>query len=135
MGSGFTATRQLLCPGKDVTDELDRVFKTPGSPGFQTARANNTFGNVHNGPGNWKDLLIAYLMAGVNVGHAWPAWCHYLEQLGTRPGGHLDIYNIAQQRFAALNNNSGVSTQTHPLSAGNALAIAPGSIDAPCPPT
>jgi hypothetical protein len=144
MGAGFAKTKMIVCTGQLVTNKLDQVFKDPGSSGhpnpkYQFAKDNNTFDRVQqNVQDNWKDLLIAYVVAGVDVGNEWPAWAAYLEALGTGPQGPQNIYLIAQTRWSALNGNQGVQTKTHggggpvqklPASGGN-----PITIDSPCPP-
>lgn len=139
MGGSFDArTRVILCNGQGVTNKLNQVFRNPATPQYQKAQANNTFGNIQNVQGNWKDLIIAYLTAGVDVGGEWPAWCAYLEQLGAGPQGAQNIYLIAQARNTALTGNVGMDTTTH--GGGGPVHTIPGSgsqpsmIDSPCPP-
>jgi hypothetical protein len=143
MGGGFAKTRTIDCNGQLVTNQLNQVFRNPGTPQYRDAQANNTFGNIQNVQGNWKDLIIAYLRAGVDVGSEFPAWCAYLEQLGagaTGTQGPQNIYDIAQARNTALTANppQGMDTNTGP--GGRSVHTAPGSggnpttIVSPCPP-
>ncbi len=144
MGGGFTKTRMITCTGQQVTNQLNQVFRNPGTPQYQAAQAHNTFGAIQNVQGNWKDLIIAYLRAGVDVGNEFPAWVAYLEQLGagaTGTQGPLNIYLIAQARNTALTANppQGMDTNTH--GGGGPVHTAPGTaggqpamIDSPCPP-
>jgi hypothetical protein len=144
MGSAFDIkTKMITCNGQQVTNKLNQVFGNPNTPQYQKAQANNTFGDIQNVQGNWKDLIIAYLVAGVDVGNEWPAWCAYLEQLGagaTGTQGPLNIYLIAQARNTALTanppqgmdtttNGNGGPVHTHPGSGSQ-----PSTIDSPCPP-
>jgi hypothetical protein len=88
-----------------------------------------TAGNVAD---NWKDLIIAYLVAGVDVGDEFPAWVAYLKQLGTNNPAY--IVSIAQARLTALTTNTGLTTHTHnPNTGGHAPIIGANSIDSPCP--
>jgi hypothetical protein len=119
----------LDCQGQTVTNQLNQVFRNPGTPKYNNAQALNPFGAIQNVAGNWKDLLIAYLKVGVDVGNEFPAWVAYLETLGNDPN---NIYKIAQTRFAALNTNSGVDTKTH--AGGHTVGVTATSIDSPCPP-
>lgn len=133
MGSGFNRiTRVIACQGQGVTAKLDQVFKNPGTAKYQYAQTNNSFDTVTNTPGNWKDLIIAYVVAGVDIDNEGHAWVGYLQQLGANP---QYIFNIAQSRFTALNNGTGIATKTHdPNVSGHAPIIGAGSIDSPCPP-
>ena len=145
MGAGFDRKNiAFMCNGQRITVKLNNVFRTPGSDPYKDAQANNTFGSIQNVEGNWKDLLIAYLRAGVDVGDEFPAWIAYLEALGagaTGTQGPLNIYNIAQARNTALTANppQGMATSTGP--SGRPVHTAPGSggnpttIVSPCPPT
>jgi len=125
-----------MCNGQTVTNQLNQVFKIPGTPQYQQAQANKgSFGNIQNVQDNWKDLIIAYLMAGVDVGKEWPAWCAYLQLLGAGPTGTQgpqNIYDIAQTRFQALNGSVGIDTTTH--GGGGPVHTTPNTIDSPCPP-
>jgi hypothetical protein len=139
MGAGFDRkTKAIDCGGQLVTNKLNQVFRNPGNPGnpnpkYQFAKDNNTFDRVlDNVQDNWKDLLIAYVVAGVDVGNEWPAWAAYLEALGTGPQGPHNIYLIAKTRFDALNSNVGIDTKTH--SGGGGVQGTPTAIDSPCPP-
>ena len=83
MGGFFDIkTKTITCNGEQVTAKLNQVFKNPGTSKYQQAQANNTFGAIANIQGNWKDLIIAYLVAGVDVGNEWPAWCCLLGATG-----------------------------------------------------
>ena len=107
MGGGFAKTRTIDCNGQLVTNQLNQVFRNPGTPQYQAAQAHNTFGAIQNVQGNWKDLIIAYLRAGVDVGNEFPAWVAYLEQLGagaTGTQGPLNIYLIAPDSQPAPGN-------------------------------
>jgi hypothetical protein len=134
MGAGFdTKRRMILCSGQGITNQLNQVFRNPGTPQYQYAQNNNTFDKIPNAQGNWKDLIIAYLMAGVDVGKEWPAWCAYLELLGTGPqGSPQNIYDIAQTRFTALKGNVGIDTTTR--GGGGPVHTTPSTIVSPCPP-
>jgi hypothetical protein len=145
MGGGFDAKKKmLLCNGQQVTNKLNQVFRNPGTPEYQAAQANNTFGAIQNVQGNWKDLIIAYLRAGVDVGNEFPAWVYYLEQLGagaTGTQGPLNIYLIAQTRNTALTANPPQGIDTNTRGGGGPVHTAPGTaggqpamIDSPCPP-
>ena|ERR1700761_5811778 len=133
MGGDFDPKiRMFLCNGQGVTNKLNQVFRNPGTPRYQYAQAHNTFGNIQNVQGNWKDLIIAYVSAGVDVGNEGHAWCAYLEQLGAGTQGAQNIYDIAQTRDTALRNNTGIDTKTH--GGGGGVQTPPGIIDSPCPP-
>jgi hypothetical protein len=142
MGGSFNPkTKEILCNGQLVTAKLNQVFRNPGTPKYQRAKDNNTFGDIQNVEGNWKDLLIAYAVAGVDVGNEWQAWCAYLKILGagaTGSQGPQNIYLIAQARYNALNSDVGMDTNTR--GGGGPVHTAPGSggrpstIDSPCPP-
>ena len=120
--------RMLLCDGQLVTARAE-----PGVPEFrvsqiQAGQDSNTFGKIQNVEGNWKDLLIAYLYAGVDVGDEFPAWVAYLEQLGagaTGTQGPHNIYDIAQARNTALIGNLGMDTNTR--GGGGPVHTRPGS--------
>lgn len=136
MGSGFDPkTKAIDCNGQLVTNKLNQVFKNPGTPKYQYAQDNNTFDRVlPNAPDNWKDLLIAYVVAGVDVGNEWPAWAAYLEALGTGPQGSQNIYAIAKTRYDALTSvpPKGIDTKTH--GGGGPVQATPTTINSPCPP-
>jgi hypothetical protein len=139
MGGAFDRrTKLILCSGQGVTNQLNQVFRNPGTSPYNKAKNNNTFGSIQNVQGNWKDLIIAYLVAGVDVGNAWPAWCAYLEQLGAGVQGALNIYLIAQARNTALTGDVGMDTTTH--GNGGPVHTTPGGgtqpciINSPCPP-
>jgi hypothetical protein len=135
LGAGFNAlTRAYDCKGQGVTKALDDVFADPNKKAFKDAKANNLFGQVQNVNGNWKDLLIAYSQAGVNVvGKEYIAWYYYLQELGTGPNGlSQNIYDIAQQRLNSLNGDVGVTTTTH--GGDHKINRTPTTIDSPCPP-
>jgi hypothetical protein len=136
MGAGFDAkTRMINCSGQLITTKLNQVFGQPNSAPYRYARSHNTFGGIQNVQGNWKDLIIAYLRAGVDVGDEWPAWCAYLEQLGagaTGTQGPQNIYDIAQTRNTALTGNVGIDTTTH--GSGGPVHTTPTTIVSPCPP-
>jgi hypothetical protein len=144
MGAGFAKTRMIMCTGQQVTNQLNQVFRNPGSPQYQNAQAHNTFGAIQNVQDNWKDLIIAYLRVGVDVSNEFPAWVAYLQQLGagaTGTQGPLNIYNIAQARNAALTANPPQGMNTHTHGGGGPVHVTPGSgpnpvvdIDSPCPP-
>src|SRR5438477_11649245 len=118
MGAGFDPkTKAIDCAGQQVTNQLNQVFRTPGTPKYRQAQAHNTFGDIRNVEGNWKDLLIAYLRVGVDVDNEFPAWVAYLEALGagaTGTQGPQNIYDIAQARNTALTANppQGIDTIT-----------------------
>lgn len=145
MGGSFTRTKMLDCGGQRITAQLNVVFGTPGSNPYRDAQGNNTFDKVPNGQkDNWKDLVIAYLKAGVDVGSEWPAWVAYLEALGagdTGTQGPQNISLIAQTRYAALTADGGrgrgMDTTTGP--SGRPVHATPGSpghqatIESPCP--
>ena len=140
MGGSFDRKiRTFDCNGQHVTNGLDQVFRNPGNPGnpnpkFQYAKDHNTFDRVPlNKKGNWKDLIIAYIIAGVDVGNEWEAWCAYLEALGAgedNEQGPQNISAIASMRFNALNTDTGIQTKTHPR---GHVQTSPGIIDSPCP--
>lgn len=146
MGAGFNPkTRVILCSGQQITNKLDQVFRNPGTPPYQQAQGvSSDFGDiVQNGAvqNNWKDLLIAYLRAGVDVGNEFPAWVEYLEQLGSGAGGPQNIVEIARLRYNSLTgdngNGIGMATSTGPH--GQPVHTNPGSpghlatIVSPCP--
>ena len=140
MGGAFDPkTKVFLCNGQGITNELDKVFRNPADSKYKRARRNNSFDRVlPDAQDNWKDLIIAYAVAGVDVGDEWAAWCAYLEALGRGPQGPQNIYLIAQTRFNALRDNKGIETKTH--GGGSPVHTTPGSggnpitIDSPCPP-
>jgi hypothetical protein len=142
MGAGFDRKRMNYdCGGQLVTAKLNQVFRNPTSSKYKQARDHNTFGKIQNVQDNWKDLIIAYLVAGVDVGDEFPAWVTYLEALGagaTGTQGPLNIYLIAQARYTALTGDVGMDTKTN--GNGGPVHTTPGSggnptvIDSPCPP-
>ncbi len=143
MGGAFDfRTKKFDCNGQAVIVRLNQVFRDPNSRKYKLAQDNNTFGDVQNVEGNWKDLLIAYLRAGVDVGDEFPAWVAYLEELGAGPTGTQgpqNIYNIAQTRFLALSGSVGMDTNTQggggPVRTHHGSGASPSTIDSPCPPT
>jgi hypothetical protein len=143
MGGSFDVTTGMIdCNGQLVTAKLNQVFRNPGTRKYKQAQDSNTFGNIQNVEGNWKDLLIAYLYAGVDVGDEFPAWVTYLQTLGagaTGTQGPINIYLIAQARYNSLIGNVGMDTKTN--GNGGPVHTMPGSagaqpslIDSPCPP-
>jgi hypothetical protein len=135
MGGSFDEKgRMVSCNGQGVISELNRVFGQPNSAPYRYAQSNNTFGAIQNVQDNCKDLALAYLTAGVDVGAAWYA---YLRLLGTGPqGSPQNIYDIAQTRYNSLRNGVPMDTKVH---AGGNVHTRPGSgstpseIDSPCP--
>jgi hypothetical protein len=128
MGGSFDIkTKLITCGGEQVTAKLNQVFLNPGTQPYQQPPYQD----------NWKDLLIAYLIAGVNAGNEFPAWCFYLEAVGAQ-----NIKAIAEARYDALNSNQGMLTHTH--GGGGGVHTTPGNgsgpgsqpadIDSPCPP-
>ena len=144
MGAGFDRrTKTINCNGQGVTNKLNQVFRNPGTPQYQNAQKYNNFGNIQNVQGNWKDLFIAYVVAGVDAGNEWPAWVAYLELLGagaTGTQGPLNIYLIAQARNAALTASPPQGMDTSTQGNGGPVHTTPGggsqpcTIDSPCPP-
>jgi hypothetical protein len=134
MGGSFNPlTKAIDCNGQLITAKLNQVFKTPGTRKYKDAQAQNIFDKVlPNAKDNWKDLLIAYVYAGVDAGDEFPAWVSYLEALGNGPQGPQYIYAIAQMRYNALTANppQGIDTKTHP---GGGVQTSAGTIDSPCP--
>jgi hypothetical protein len=132
MGGGFNPlTRAIDCDGQLITAKLNQVFKNPGTRKFKDAQAQNMFDKVlPDDPDNWKDLLIAYVYAGVDAGDEFPAWVSYLQALGGGLQGPQYVYAIAQMRYNALINNTGIDTKTHP---GGGVQTSKGTIDSPCP--
>jgi hypothetical protein len=140
MGAGFNPKiRAYLCSGQQVTAKLNQVFQDPGNPThpnhkFDYAKQNNFFDQVPlNQKGNWWNLLMAYIRAGVDVHDEWTAWRSYLEDLGTGEDGDpgpAQISVIAQMRYDALTNNTGIYTRTHP---NGHVQTSAGVIDSPCP--
>ena len=123
--------RVINCKQQSVTKRLDDVFNNPGTPKYQRAQhAGKWFKHAQN-TGDWKDLLAAYLTAGVDVEDEWPGWLDYLEQLGTSAPKHISA--IAKTRFDALKNGTAVKTNKHDPSIGPGQTT-PDSIDSPCPP-
>ena|ERR1700690_316381 len=142
MGSGFDETGAMAkCEGDDVLKALNDAFGDPLSVKYKYAKDNNTFGNIQNVPGNYKDLILAYLTAGVDVCARWSA---YLRVLGTvrtpdPQQGPQNIYDIAQFRDSCLKNGLGMSTITHTPHDGGHVHTQPGSginpavVDSPFP--
>jgi len=143
MGGSFDIkTRLITCSGQQVTNELNRVFRNPESTAYQHAlNAKGLFKEIADGGAvqdNWKDLLVAYLIAGVDAKQEFPAWCYYLEALGAQ-----NIADIAQARFDALNATPNQGMYTHTHGGGGRVHTSPGSgtgpsaqpadIDSPCP--
>ena len=129
----------IQCMGDDVLHRLNEVFGNPDSAEYKTAKKNNLFGKVENKPGNYTDLITAYNAAKVDV-NALGNWGAYLMLLGRAPPqGPQNIYDIAQVRFNALNNNEGMSTIVHMPQHGGHVHTQPGSgnqphlINSPCP--
>jgi hypothetical protein len=141
MGGAFDfRTKKFDCGGQAVVAKLNQVFGNPATNAYKQAQANNTFGNIQNAQDNWKDLIIAYLVAGVDVGTEFPAWVAYLEQLGAGATGPQNIYAIAQARNTALTANPplGMDTSTNgnggPVHTHKGSGANPTTIDSPCPP-
>jgi hypothetical protein len=134
MGGAFDETGAMAkCDGQDVLKELNGAFGDPTSARYRYAQDNNTFGDVQNVPGNYKALTLAYLTAGVDVCARWAA---YLRVLGTSPQGPQSIYDIAQTRFLALNQDVAMQTSVHSGShvhAHNGSGAKPSTIDSPFP--
>lgn len=132
MGGAFNPlTKAIDCDGQLITAKLNQVFKTPGTRKYKDAQAQNIFDKVlPDREDNWKDLLIAYVYAGVDAGDEFPAWVSYLEALGGGLRGPEYIYTIAQMRYNALKANKGIDTKTHP---GGGVQASAGTIDSPCP--
>jgi hypothetical protein len=116
--------------GGDVIKELNDVFSKPKSDEYKYAQDNNLFGAIPYGPGNYQDLINAYKAAGIPVSQA---WADYLEQLGTLDPqqGPLNIYYIAQARYACLKNGVAISTKTHQH--GGKVIVSGSTIDSPWP--
>jgi hypothetical protein len=134
MGGSFDLKgRMIACAGTAILQELDKVFAHKNSDPYRNAKKNNTFGAIKDVQDNYKDLIIAYVVAGVDVGpDEWPAWCAYLKLLGTSPtGSSQNIYKIAQTRYNALNGDVEVTTKTH--GGGGPVQTQPGEINSPCP--
>jgi hypothetical protein len=147
MGGSFDIkTKIFACNGQQVTNGLNQVFRNPGTSEYQQAlAAKSLFGDiVQRGlvQDNWKDLLIAYLIAGVDVKKEFPAWCYYLQALGAGAQGQQNIVDIAHARFTALDSNQGMYTHTNgnggPVKtlpgSGSGPTSQPADIDSPCPP-
>ena len=133
MGSGFTETAMNKCDGNDVLKELNDAFGDPTSVRYKYAQDNNTFGDVPNAAGNYKALTLAYLTAGVDVCARWAA---YLRLLGTSPQGPQSIYDIAQTRYLALNQDVAMKTSFHAgahVHSHHGSGAAPSTIDSPFP--
>ncbi len=134
MGGAFNPlTKTFDCQGQAITAKLNQVFKTPGTSKYKTAQKQNWFDKVlPDATDNWKDLLIAYVYAGVDVGDEFPAWVLYLQALGGGLDGPQNIYAIAQMRYNALTANppQGIDTKTHE---GGNVQTSLGVINSPCP--
>jgi hypothetical protein len=116
-GSGATDDGVLpACPGQDVLQQLDDVFSDPNSDRYKYAKKNNIFDKVGGGTDNYRQLISAYVEAGVDVCARWGA---YLRVLGRSSGGQQDIKDIADIRHDALKHDLPVKTSTHPTG-GNA---------------
>jgi hypothetical protein len=117
MGGALTVKDGVLppCPGDDVLQQLDDVFSDPGSDRYKYAKQNNTFDKVGGGANNYRQLISAYVEAGVDVCARWGA---YLRILGGKPGGQQDIKDIAEIRDDALKYDKPLKTTTHPVSNG-----------------
>jgi hypothetical protein len=138
MGGGIIEPgAALICDGDDVLKELNDVFLDPASAKYQYAQSHNDFGKIENVKDNYKKLIAAYETAGVPVNHRWAAYLRLLGTVGTQ--GPQNIYDIAQTRDSALNNNVAMSTIVHvPKNGGHVHIVrgsggSPSSIDSPCP--
>jgi hypothetical protein len=141
MGGSFDIkTRLIDCGGQQVTNKLNQVFRNPGTPPYQQALGAidlfKTIAQQNPYQDNWKDLLVAYLVAGVDVDKEFPAWIFYLQAVGSQ-----NITAIAKARFDALNSNQGMVTHTHGGGGrvnttpgnGSGPSSQPADIDSPCP--
>jgi hypothetical protein len=103
-----------ICDGGDIVKRLNEVFGDPTSDAYKYAQAHNKFGDVPNGPGNYKGphgLIAAYEHAHVSVSEA---WAHYLRLLGVlSPQGAQNIYDIAQFRYNCLIAGEAMATMVH----------------------
>jgi hypothetical protein len=134
MGGAFNPlTKAFDCENQQITAKLNQVFKNPGTGKYIAAQNQNWFDKVlPDAADNWKDLLIAYVYAGVDVGNEFPSWVSYLKALGTGLHGPEYIYAIAQMRYKALTANppQGIDTKTHQ---GGGVQASAGVISSPCP--
>jgi hypothetical protein len=140
MGGSFDETGAMVtCDGKDVLDELNKVFKNPNSARYRQAQSQrDKFGAITNTADNYLALIDAYNAAGVAVGAGWSA---YLTLLGTaQPQGPQNIYDIAQFRYNGLNDGAEMETVVHVPKQGGHVHTQPGvkpgepnTIDSPCP--
>ena len=134
MGGSFDETGAMAkCDGNDVLKELNDVFGDSTSVRYQYAQDNNTFGDIQNVPDNYKALTLAYLTAGVDVCARWAA---YLKLLGTSAQGPQSIYDIAQTRYLALNQDVAIQTSVHAgnhVHAHHGKGATPSTIDSPFP--
>jgi hypothetical protein len=140
-GAIIEAGSTIICDGNDVLVTLNSVFGHPNSQKYKQAKSNNTFGDIKNVAGNYKDLIAAYEKAGVNV-NGNPGWSSYLMLLGTvdtegPEQGPQNIYDIAQFRYNGLINDVPMKTVVHMPHKGGHVhhggAAAPSTIDSPCP--
>lgn len=140
MGAGFVANGDM-CDGEDVLSELNRIFGDPNSEAFKYAKSNNSFGEIPNSPGNYKQLIAAYKKAGVEVSPGWEVYLRLLGNVKTAnpQQGPQNIYDIAQFRNTGLNSDTAMSTVVHEPKGGGRVIVKPGTgaepslVDSPCP--
>jgi hypothetical protein len=129
------------CKGDDILAQLNYVFGFPHFKAFKHAKEHNTFGTVSSEPGNYQELIEAYVKAGLEVT---PTWASYLEALGTVESPNLEqgaqnIKDIAKFRDRCLKANLGMRTIIHDPHNGGHVITKPGTgvdpdiVDAPYP--
>lgn len=121
MGASFDWIKKNYdCGGQKVTNALDAVFKDSNGNQFKTAAQTAiTYFQQAYASDNWKDLMAAYLIAGVDAGKEFPAWCSFLEDMSKNNKGYIS--QIAQERYTALQTSTGIQTTTHKK--GNSVDI------------
>jgi hypothetical protein len=129
------------CDGEDILAQLNYVFGFPHLKAYKHAKEHNKFGKVSSEPGNYQELIDAYVHAGLEVT---PTWAAYLKALGTVETPNLEqgaqnIKDIATYRDRNLKNNRGMRTAIHEPHDGGHVHILPGTgidpevVDSPYP--
>jgi hypothetical protein len=129
------------CDGEDILAQLNYVFGFPHFKAYKYAKEHNNFGKVSSEPGNYQDLIDAYVYAGLEVT---PTWAAYLKALGTVESSNLEqgaqnIKDIAKYRDRNLKENRGMQTTIHEPRDGGQVHILPGTgidpevVDSPYP--
>jgi hypothetical protein len=141
MGGGIVeGGGDLICGGDDVLGALNAVFADPTCDAFKKAQGHkDLFKNIKlDNNENYKCLIKAYEAVGFKVDGG---WLLYLIKLGrAKPQGPQNIFDIAQIRYNALNEEVLTVTVVHvPVDGGHVRTVRGtkaglhSSISSPCP--